>query len=318
VFLLATGILFLINRGFIAPKITKHGIFMKKTALMHGACLLLFVAMATFNTTNLLAQPVEEATEIETTEIAEPVDDFVTRQVVTEKKTLQYAPIREADILWEKRIWRVIDTREKMNLPFVAPESPLFTLLRDAVLTGEMSAYSTEDDKFTKRLDKNDIKNVLFEIDTITTINMDTGEEEVQIVQSELNWEDVKRFRIKEAWFFDKNLGTLRHRILGIAPMIDVKNDNGDFMFERPLFWVNYPTSRNVLAQHKAIATDNVAATITWEDLFETRHFASYISKESNVYDRRLQDYLAGTDLLMESQKIEDELFNKEHDLWSW
>jgi hypothetical protein len=57
---------------------------------------------------------------------------------------------------------------------------------------------------------------------------------------------------------------------------------------------------------------------MTWEDLFEMRFFASYIYKESNVYDRRLQDYLSGVDLLLEADKIKQEIFNFEHDLWSY
>ena len=46
--------------------------------------------------------------------------------------------------------------------------------------------------------------------------------------------------------------------------------------------------------------------------------FSSYIFKESNVMDRRLQDYLTGIDILYESQKIKDRLFNFEQDLWEY
>src|SRR4051812_4981466 len=33
-------------------------------------------------------------------------------------RTLTWQPLREADILWKKRVWREIDTREKQNLAF--------------------------------------------------------------------------------------------------------------------------------------------------------------------------------------------------------
>ena len=290
---------------------------MKKTSFLTGVGLTIAL-LAAYAPTTLSAQG-ETPVEIETTtEPAEPLDDFTPRQVITEKKLLKYAPIREADILWETRIWRVVDTREKMNLPFVAPESPLFSILQNAIAAGQLTAYSTENDKFATPLSQKDAINMFFKKDTVMTINLDTGEEEIRIVENNINWEDVKRFRIKESWFFDKNSGTLRHRILGIAPLIDEKNEQGDFLFERPMFWVHYPSARNVLAKQKAVASNNVAATTTWEDIFEQRQFASYIYKENNVYDRRLSDYLAGVDLLMEGQKIEDELFNREHDLWSF
>ncbi len=248
-----------------------------------------------------------------------PLDDITERTVIAEHHPLKYQKIREADILWETRLWRIIDTREKMNLPFVAPESPLFSILSEAALNGDLTVYSTENDHFSKPLSEKELQNILFKTDTISTWNMDQDQEEIRVVQSDLNWEDVKRFRLKESWFFDANTGTLRVRILGIAPLIDVRDENGDFRYEKPLFWVHYPSARPLLAGRKAVTHGgNYASTTTWEDLFEMRYFASSIIKENNIQDRRLQDYLAGADLLMQSDKIEDELFNREHDLWSW
>jgi gliding motility associated protien GldN len=247
------------------------------------------------------------------------LDDITERTVVAEHRVLKYQPIREADILWEKRLWRVIDTREKMNLPFVAPESPLFTIFSEAALDGDLTVYSTEDDHFSKPLSQEALNGLLYKIDTVVVWNMDTDEEDIQVVRTDINWEDVRRFRIKESWFFDTNTGTLRVRILGIAPLIDVRDENGDFRFEKPLFWVHYPTARPLLAGHKVITPGgNYSTTTSWEDLFEMRYFASSILKENNVQDLRLQDYLAGTDLLLQAEKIDDELFNREHDLWSW
>ncbi len=281
---------------------------------------LAFAALLVTIGTNTTYAQTETGEPIEITAANEvpPLDDFTQRNVVAEKKVLKYAPIREADVLWETRLWRVVDTREKMNLPFTAPESPLFTILQEAIVNGKLTAYSTENDRFTVPMSQQEATAIFSKPDTVATMDMDTGEEIVRVVLNTINWENVKRFRIKEAWFFDKNMGTLRHRILGIAPMIDEFNDQGDFLYERPLFWVHYPSSREVLASHKAVASTNVAATITWEDIFERRQFASYIYKESNVHDRRLTEYLAGVDMLMESQKIQDALFNQEHDLWSW
>jgi len=48
------------------------------------------------------------------------------------------------------------------------------------------------------------------------------------------------------------------------------------------------------------------------------RYFSSYISQESNVYDRKVEDYLSGVDMLLEAEKIRMEIFNFEHDLWEY
>ena len=221
--------------------------------------------------------------------------------------------------MWEKRLWRIIDVREKMNLPFASPNAPLFTILREAIEREELVAYSTEDDKFSKRMSLDEVQSRFTKTDTILTTNFDTGDEEVRVVINDMNWQDVKRFRLKEAWYFDAKTSTLQVRILGIAPLIDVRDENGDFKYEMPLFWVHYPSARQVLAQYKVSTNaSNMAATTTWEDMFEMRHFASSITKENNVHDLRLQDMYTGIDIPVQGHKISDAMFNFEHDLWSW
>ncbi|MCB9306321.1 MAG: gliding motility protein GldN [Lewinellaceae bacterium] len=281
--------------------------------------------MFLFSGTTLLAQDPEEI-EIKTEEIYDeepsdaPLDDVVKKEIMTERRVLAYQPIRESDIFWEKRIWRIIDVREKMNLPFAYPEEPFFKLLSDAATKGDLPVYAIDGtDKFNKRMSTDDVLSMLSKTDTVVTFDPETYEEKVQIVRNDINWEDVKRFRIKEVWFFDKETSTLQVRILGIAPLIDVKDNEGNFRFEKPMFWVYYPQARELFARHRVFTLGgNTNATISWEDLFEMRYFASYIYKESNVYDRKLEEYLSGVDLLMESEKIKNEIFNFEHDLWQY
>ncbi len=293
--------------------------FIKWTCL----CLLLFLGA---NNSTLMAQDPEEIDLEEKTEVDEPfdtgeapLDDIVKKQVMTERRVIGYQPLRESDVFWEKRIWRIIDVREKMNLPFAYPEEPFFKLLSDAATNGDMPVYSTDDDKFTKRMSTDDVLAMLSKIDTIVTFDPETYEEKVQIVRNDINWEDVKRFRLKEVWFFDKETSTMQVRILGIAPLIDVKDNDGNFRFEKPMFWVYYPQARELFARHRVFTLGgNTNATVSWEDLFEMRLFASYIYKESNVYDRKLEEYVRGVDLLMESDRIKSDLFNFEHDLWQY
>lgn len=244
-----------------------------------------------------------------------PLDGLVER---SPRRILPYDHVREADIMWEKRIWRVIDIREKMNLPFGYPERPFFSILMDATTDGSLTAYSTEDDKFTSPLTPEEVASMGATVDTVITFDPETYEEQIQVVRNDLNPEDVKRFRMKEIWFFDEETSTMQVRILGLAPLIDVKDENGNFRYEKPMFWVYYPEARKTLAAERVFNPGNDASPNTWEDLLEMRFFASYIYKESNVLNRRLQDYLSGVDLLLEADKIKQEIFNFEHDLWSY
>lgn len=269
---------------------------------------------------------VTESSEPEVEEVLiTPLDDIVEKRIMQERFVLPYEPVREADLFWEKRIWRVLDIREKMNRPFMYPEAPFFTILVDGVEAGDITPYG--DESFKTKLTSDDLTNLLFSIDTTFVTNPDTYEDEMTIVQNEINHEDIKRFRIKEIWFFDEESSTLKVRILGIAPVKDVYDEStGDFLFEQPLFWIYYPDTREYLARHKVFIPGNDANPLSWEDFFEMRPFASYIYKESNVDGFRLQDYpsLAGDDLnsgiqrLLESEKIKASIFNFEHDLWSY
>ncbi|MEL6863846.1 MAG: gliding motility protein GldN [Bacteroidota bacterium] len=246
------------------------------------------------------------------------LDDITERSILTERKVLPYPPLREADIFWEKRIWRVIDVREKMNQPFVYPRAPLFDLISQAAEAGEITLYSPEDDQFNFPMDQQSLQSTLYQTDTIGIIDPLTQQMTTQVTNDRVFYEDIKRYRIKEVWFFDESTSSLRVRILGIAPMIEVRGEFGDVRYEKPLFWAYYPELRSVLAQHEVVNNYNDSSAISWEDLFEMRFFSSYIFKASNNMDLRIKDYTIGLDQLLEADKIRREIFDFEHDLWEY
>ena len=98
-----------------------------------------------------------------------PLDGIVEKRMIEERRVLTYEPMREADIFWEKRIWRVIDVREKMNLPFAYPERPFFKIVMDAAVNGEITVYSVEDDKFTYPLEPDEVASMGASVDTVIT-----------------------------------------------------------------------------------------------------------------------------------------------------
>jgi len=57
---------------------------------------------------------------------------------------------------------------------------------------------------------------------------------------------------------------------------------------------------------------------MTFDQLFQLRRFTSYIIKEDNVYDRSIDTYAKGVDALLESERIKNDLFIMEHDLWHY
>ena len=247
-----------------------------------------------------------------------PINGVVQKKIIKERQVLPYPSIREADLFWEKMVWRTIDVREKMNLPFIYPKQPFFSILLEAAEQGTITAYSTEDDEFSFPLEIEEVEALSATMDTIEVVNPDDFSTSLQIVQNNINPTDVKQFRIKELWYMDEATSQLKVRILGIAPLLDQFDVRGNYTFTLPLFWLYYPDCRELLARHQTFNTGNDTNPLSWEDYLEMRRFSSYITKASNVYDRRIQDYLTGVDMLMESNKIRMEIFNFEHDLWAY
>lgn len=245
-------------------------------------------------------------------------DGAYDRSITVEREILQYDPIREADVFWQKRIWRVVDTREKINKSFVYPKEPFIKILLDAAKSGEITVFSSVDDEFTTPITKEEIQNLGASTDTVWQTDPETYEEKQVVVHNEFDPTKVKKFRIKEDWIFDEETSTMVTRIIGIAPVEDVTDQNGNFRGQRAMFWVYYPDARPMLATHEAFNPFNDAIRMSWEDVLEMRYFSSYITKESNVYDRRIEDYKTGIAALLEAEKIKNDIFKFEHDLWQY
>ncbi len=246
------------------------------------------------------------------------------------KKVVQYPFIREADVMFAKRIWEDIDLREKINLPLYYPLTEsngmksLFNVIRDALLIeGSITAYSTgvtgQEDDFRTPLLVSDVKGILEKTDTTYTPDPDTGELVPVIQNIKIRSEDITRYRVKEDWFFDKQRSERYIRIIGIAPQKERYNEDGEptGAFET-LFWLYFPECRYVFANWDSFNRHNDAERRSFDDLFQKRMFNATIIKESNVYDRKLDDVYTGMDRLLKSQEINEQLFNDEHDLWSF
>jgi len=85
-------------------------------------------------------------------------------------------------------------------------------------------------------------------------------------------------------------------------------------------FWIYFPEVRKVLANTSVYSEHNDAQRISFDDLFFLRRFASYIIREGNVYNNRtISTYtLGGIPNMVESDRIREDIFNEEHDLWEF
>ncbi len=241
-----------------------------------------------------------------------------TQIAIDEAVPLKDDLIREADVFWYKILWRVIDCREKVNRPLVAPKMPLITILLDAATSGGVTLYDGLDDEFTTPVDLGTIPALSSQSDSVWVYNPVTEMDELTVIRQEFNPDAVNKFRIKEIWFFNEETSTMESRILGIAPIMEKYGELGNYQGDVVLFWAYFPELRETLVKKQAYNPLSGGIPLTFDHLFTLRLFSSYVIKEDNVEDLRIQDYSTGINALYESEKIKEDLFNFEHDLWSY
>jgi gliding motility associated protien GldN len=138
----------------------------------------------------------------------------------------------------------------------------------------------------------------------------------------ELGAGDISGYRIKGYWYFDKRQGELKYRLIGLCPVAPVASEKGKDNAEAiELFWVYFPTVRDILHESKAFNDKNSAMPISFDHLLNSRRFNAVIYKEENVYgDREIQQYMKDNsqNQLLESERVKEKIRSFESDMWNY
>jgi len=246
------------------------------------------------------------------------------------RKPIPYPYVRDADVMFSKRVWRTVMVDEKMNLLFkyatgtskIGEHISLIDALLCGISRGFITAYDASvDDGFSKAMSKEEVQRKLNgHLDTIKIPTLDSNRiKDTVVFKGKLNMNDIIMYRIKEDWYFDKHTGEMNVRILGICPVVMVRDEYGNLAEGyQPLFWIYFPAARNLLANVDAFNNHNNDERKSWDDILIKRLFSSYIYKTSNVMDKSISDNVPGMNQLLESQKVKDDLRNLEHDMWEY
>ncbi len=295
-------------------KILQHPSFGRISALFSNHFLLCIILFFTFLQSPLYAQST----------VLDPLPCNMDR--ISRPFPMQMAYVRDGDLMWSKRIWRVIDLREKLNLPLYYPLEPtvclksLFDVLKSAVLSNSLKAYANPlfDDEFTSEMTKEEVERLLVSWDSThqTEDINNPGEYLTTPVKSEVKAGNICQYWIKEDWFFDRQRSVMEARIVGICPLVQKLSEDGEVLGVKPLFWIYFPEARPFLAKAGSFNSRNDSERMSYDELFVKRKFSSYVYKESNVYNRNISEYKIGKDILLESEEIKEDIFKYESDLW--
>ncbi|NCD71566.1 type IX secretion system ring subunit PorN/GldN [Mucilaginibacter agri] len=280
--------------------------------------------------TTMATQPVADTSKKASVKpFDRPLDGYYKKNNLSNAKVTPLPNLRESDVMFAKRVWREVDTRDKMNKYMSSPKARLIDILMEAIANGELTAYdptpSKEDpsgDTFATPLTPGAAKSRVADSVMVDKFDKNTGDKIGSTMQAgEFNPDSVVRFRIKEDWIFDKQRSVFEPRIIGIAPLMKPKISGalagGDVDYT-PIFWVYFPEARQILATKEVVNRNNDATGLSYDDVFMKRLFNSYIVKVSNEKDERIKDYAQGIDRLYESEKVKKSLMDWELNLWSY
>ncbi|MBR2959757.1 MAG: gliding motility protein GldN [Bacteroidales bacterium] len=262
-------------------------------------------------------------------------NDFYQQGLVVGKKAMPYPYLRESDVVWKTTIWRAIDMNETFNQYMYFPQDNerntqgrinLVNLIVTTAANGDFDVYEDDDMKIPQEWDK-----ARANLAGQQVIRVDTGEEDEDgnpiyvdsTAPGEPDFESFKKVMLKEYWYIDKQDTRQKVRIVGLCFIFDKMTYQAGT--EVPLsgqksFWVpmNEMNVRQVLVNANAYEASNDVAERSYDDIFIQRYFDSYITRESNVYNRSIDDYLTGEDAILRSQAIENQIFDIESDMWEY
>ena len=268
--------------------------------------------------------------------VPQEIGDLNEQQIeANDEKPLAYGFVDDRDVMWSKTVWEVIDLDERVNFPYYYPTDTLnlgpdrrslFDVLKKNLSNNNIkevykSAY------FQEKLRYEEIQERLMAIDTTDAVyeqfNADGFVDPQFIERRRITAAEIRQYKIKGTWYFDKRLGELKYRLLAVCPVapdVAVKTLEGEQEDLVELFWVWFPDARSSLNKNKVFNTRNSSQPITYDHMLNSRRFSSNIYKEENVYeDREVKDYIYEDALrmLLESERIKSVIRDYEQDMWN-
>ncbi len=245
---------------------------------------------------------------------------------------MPYEYVNDRDVIFQKTVWETIPLDERANLIYYFPtkdqqdRKSLFSILKEGVMKKEIQEvfYS---DEFRDKINTEELKKKFSRIDTTDTGKelLNYGETKIPqeyIIETELTPADVVEYRIKGAWYFDRNQGELKYRLLGIAPVVvDINTKGSEQESFIELFWIFFPSARETFFKNYAYNEKNSRMKSNFDYLFNARKFSASIYRTDNIYgDEDISSYVGENAMfqLLESERIKEHIRDFEDDLWNY
>ena len=285
----------------------------------------LFILTLALLTANLTAQTLQHSTH-----------PFETLQLTSQQRPIPFPFLRFEDIVWSTDLWKTIEVSELFNQFFYYPEDypnphgkkGIAHILWDAVANDVIPIY--EDDELLIPIDNQRFIERYTRADTIILeLGYDDDDNELfetRITPKVFDAAAIRWYSLKETWFIGRQDTRQDSRRIALAPLEDAYRTFGNtgeeiYLGRIPLFWIpmQNPRVRTILATHPAfIDPNNIVHQPSWDWVFLNQYYHAYITRESNRHNRPILNYLTGEDALVESELIEEKVFDIENSMWEY
>lgn len=224
------------------------------------------------------------------------------------------------NIKFYKRIWREIDLTDSSNKIFAMPGETLIALILDAIKHKKLIAYT--DQTFRKQMTYQKVmKSLSSDSSLVPILDSITGDNiGFRSVYNEFNPDSLLKYELKEDIYFDKTRGRVITQVVGISPVLKLKNSVGEYIGDTHPFWLYYPQCRNLFAAREVVDPQRDIYNESYDDMFVQRRYVARIIKESNPADLSIKDKYPGDfeRQKKESERIEREIQNYKKNLWKY
>lgn len=168
------------------------------------------------------------ATDVE--DSTDPFLGYMNPGLLKEAKPYTLPSVKNTNVVFYKRIWREINLSDSANAIFKTPGSSLVEAIVEGIKSGKMKAYDAtptlkdptgESFKVVLRPGQAMAK---LSGDSVTIEKIDNNGDVVgsERVLNDFNPETIKKYRIIEDVFYDRNRSRIETRIIGLAPLKDI------------------------------------------------------------------------------------------------
>jgi len=224
-----------------------------------------------------------------------------------------YPKTNPANIRMYARVWRVIDLDDSANAILTIPGHSLMETIMNNIRAGKLTPYQKDDFKVKLTAKQGELR--FADSVLVPKFDKDGNQVSSKMVLNEFNPDKIRKFRIEEDVFFDRQRGKVDTRIIALAPMMNLATtaDLPANMATTPAFWLYFPQLRYALIKQDLSDPDRNLFDVTMDDVFMQHKFKAYLIKEFSPGGTQTEQLDPGSP---EAARLEEKLASLGKNIW--